>query len=323
VTTRNDDHGGNLHKRTQIFICALLEQCRRADLPAELIVVEWNPPSDRPPLKEAYHWPTQNSPCQVRIIQVPAEIHQRYEYASGLPLFQMIAKNVGIRRSRAPYILATNIDLIFSTELMQFLARKELRDEWMYRIDRYDISPDIPLEASLDEQLTFCAENVVRINTRNGSYNTQTRIFSKIYRKEHYELMHTTHAPIRIPLSSNACGDFTLLAKPAWFKLRGYWEKAIFSFHIDSIFCYSAVAGGLKEHILKDPLRIYHIEHGGGFTPETVKSMDQELQQKKVPRFSNEDLNRIVQKLMSNKMSYIFNDIQWGLEEFDLPEETL
>ena len=39
-----------------------------------------------------------------------------------LPLFQMIGKNVGIRRSRAPFVLATNVDIIFSDALFSFLA---------------------------------------------------------------------------------------------------------------------------------------------------------------------------------------------------------
>jgi len=43
-----------------------------------------------------------------------------------LPLFQMIAKNVGIRRARGRFVLVTNIDILFSDAVIQFM-RDELR----------------------------------------------------------------------------------------------------------------------------------------------------------------------------------------------------
>jgi hypothetical protein len=94
---RNDDHGGNLLHRMQLFVNGLLEQCRRHQLKAELVLVKWNPPADRPRLGEALLWPVDKGPCQVRIIKVPPEIHKRFRYSDRLPLLQMIAKNVGIR----------------------------------------------------------------------------------------------------------------------------------------------------------------------------------------------------------------------------------
>jgi hypothetical protein len=48
VTTRNDDHGGDPLKRLQAFVNCFEQQCRRTGLDAEVIVVEWNPPADRP-----------------------------------------------------------------------------------------------------------------------------------------------------------------------------------------------------------------------------------------------------------------------------------
>src|SRR5205085_9254318 len=98
--SRNDDHGGNLLHRMQLFVNGLINQCRRHQLRAELILVEWNPPANRSSLKDALSWPSSDSFCDIRIIQVPAEIHGRFKHSDGLPVFQMIAKNVGIRRAR-------------------------------------------------------------------------------------------------------------------------------------------------------------------------------------------------------------------------------
>ena len=93
VTSRNDDHGGNLLQRMQIFINSLATQIRNFSLSAELIIVEWNPPENRPRLSRVLQWP---KGMRVRIIEVPSAIHRRFNLSDKLPLFQMIAKNVGI-----------------------------------------------------------------------------------------------------------------------------------------------------------------------------------------------------------------------------------
>src|SRR5204863_10128439 len=130
---------------------------------SELILVEWNPPAGKPGLVTALRWPSNTGPCQVRIIQVPPELHRRYRHAEALPLYQMIAKNVGIRRARGEFILATNIDIVFSDELMRFLASRELQKGRLYRIDRHDVARDVPVDGSLDDQLAYCRSHVIRL----------------------------------------------------------------------------------------------------------------------------------------------------------------
>ncbi|HLK21924.1 MAG TPA: hypothetical protein VKT81_23410 [Bryobacteraceae bacterium] len=170
VTARNDDHGGSLLRRMQVFVDAWINQAKRHNLPSELIVVEWNPPADRESLATALRWPVDTGPCHVRIIEVPAEVHARYAHALALPLYQMIAKNVGIRRARGEYILATNIDIIFSDELMEFLAAHRLEHGKMYRIDRTDVMSDVPVDGTIDEQLAYCRSNLIRIFAREGPF---------------------------------------------------------------------------------------------------------------------------------------------------------
>jgi hypothetical protein len=172
VTARNDDHGGNLLKRMQIFITAWLEQSRLFGIPSELIIVEWNPPAGRPPLIEALRWPEKFGSCVVRIIEVPLELHRRLAHADSLPLYQMIAKNVGIRRARGTFVLATNIDILFSDELASFLSRQVLDAKRMYRIDRFDVMSDVPLNAPLEVQLNYCRTHLIRINRREGTFPT-------------------------------------------------------------------------------------------------------------------------------------------------------
>src|SRR5262245_18528875 len=169
VTTRNDDHGGDPLKRLQALVDTFDAQCRRTGLDAELIVVEWNPPSDRPSVGSLLRLPEPAS-CTYRFIEVPPALHQRLKYADVLPLFQMIAKNVGIRRARGQFVLATNIDIIFSNELVAQLASRALDSGTLYRVDRHDIEPNVPLNASLDDQIEYCRTHQLRVHTRWGSY---------------------------------------------------------------------------------------------------------------------------------------------------------
>ncbi len=169
VATRNDDHGGDPLKRLQAFVNTFAAQCRRYGLDAELLVVEWNPPGDKPRVSELCRVPDK-SPLEVRFIEVPADRHQELRFASVLPLFQMIAKNVGIRRARGRFILATNIDVIFSNELVERLAARNLSPDLMYRVDRHDIEPNYPVEGTLAEQMAYCATHHLRLHTRFGTY---------------------------------------------------------------------------------------------------------------------------------------------------------
>jgi hypothetical protein len=169
VAARNDDHGGNLLGRMQAFVSGWLEQARRLEIPSELIIVEWNPPPDRPRLAEALRW-GQPGPCAVRIVEVPAELHRRFAHAQALPLYQMIAKNVGIRRARGRFILATNLDILISSELAAFFAERKLEHGRLYRIDRHDAMSDVPADASIEDQLAWCRSHLLRINSREGTF---------------------------------------------------------------------------------------------------------------------------------------------------------
>jgi hypothetical protein len=170
ATSRNDDHGANLRRRMQTFVSAFIAQCQRHAFPAELILVEWNPPADRPRLADALRWPADSSPCQVRIIEVPEALHRRLSHSQALPLFQMIAKNVGIRRARGRFVLATNIDILFNDELMGFFKEGRLEAGKVYRIDRTDVETDVPESASVEEQLAYCRGHHVRLNTAFGTF---------------------------------------------------------------------------------------------------------------------------------------------------------
>ena len=182
ATARNDNHGGNPLYRMQLFVDGLVAQCVRHRVRAELVLVEWNPPQDTPRLRDAVNWPNTNGWCEVRIVEVPAELHRPLAYSDRLPLFQMIAKNVGIRRARGEFVLATNIDLIFSDELMRFISAQQFRPGRLYRVDRYDVPAELEPSWPIDRQLAYCEKAVIRVNRCEGTLDLRTGEFHRIYR---------------------------------------------------------------------------------------------------------------------------------------------
>ena len=54
ICSRNDNHGGNMLRRMQVSISGLLEQLEKHRIESELILVDWNPPADKPLLKETH-----------------------------------------------------------------------------------------------------------------------------------------------------------------------------------------------------------------------------------------------------------------------------
>jgi hypothetical protein len=373
ATSRNDDHGGNLLGRMQAFVDGFAEQCRRHTLEAELILVEWNPPVDRPSLAEVLRWPCADGLLTIRIVQVPPEVHARLAGADRLPLFQMLAKNVGVRRARGDFILATNIDILFSDDLVRFM-RDRLRMGHLYRVDRYDVPGDIPVAASIAPVLEFCKINAFRINRRDGVYMIKERKLYPIHetatglmrawaeavrrglgwrpwRRTGHGLMETFVGALRrslrhgtasvvsivsalrrlfeIPrLHTNACGDFTLMARDDWFRVRGYPEWEVFSWHLDSVLVHQAHGNGLRIVELDDPMRAYHIEHGlgSGWSREGEDSLFARLERAGITCLSSDDFVRIARKIRADakaKRPIVFNDDGWGFAGVELPEEVV
>ena len=303
----------------------------------------------------------------------------------------MVAKNVGIRRARGDFVLATNIDILFSDALVRFM-RDRLRRGNLYRVDRYDVPADIPAAAPFAEVLGFCERAAFRINRRDGVYMVKERKLYSIHqspagfirawveaalraflgrcleavkrglrtgawrtprprRKARHGLRRFIATPIalarrtlrnrvesfvafaaalrrllEIPrLHTNACGDFTLMARDDWAELRGYPEWQIFSWHLDSVLVHQAYGNGLRIVELGDPMRAYHIEHGvgSGWTMEGEETLFARCERAGVPYLKHDDFTRIAKDIRVNakaKRPTTFNGADWGFADEDLLE---
>lgn len=320
AASRNDDHGGTLLARTQLFVNGLAEQSERLKLPLELILVEWNPPSERVGLAQALQWPRSDW-FDASILVVPGHIHENYPHADGLPLFQMIAKNAGIRRASSSYVLATNIDILLSDELIDFF-RRSLQPNAVYRVDRCDVMADLtryplPSPAECRALPTIRTHVSDRTEYPDGRRRPLLR-----------EVASRAHAIVddmlrgRIPhLHTNAAGDFTLTSKDVWFGIRGYAEWPMYSFYIDSLALLQAYHGGAEIVALQPPLVIQHLEHGAGsgWTPEGARRLFGRLEAAGVPYIKGAEYASLARQILkSTRGFYSFNDENWGLRSQEL-----
>jgi hypothetical protein len=463
VAARNDNHGGNMLVRMQAFLDSWIGLAKRYNLPSEMIVVEWNPPAGRGRLQDEIRWPDSTGPCDVRFIQVPPEVHGSIPNAATVLFHQMIAKNVGIRRARGQFVLATNLDIVFSPELIEYLATRPLDPQAMYRMDRTDVANRIPPGAGLDELIAYCRSNVIRIVAREGAYDTDgarirpvetgdlvapgsglrlgrgwhglerfaegtpLRYFDSgaevvfegsggrevlldvevgpsapvgglalevanctVHLHGRHQLRLTLPADagrfalrvhnggvaliqdfrlldllvfsiqwgsvsaardgnleivssrpardwskgtllpspyagqMRNPayLHANACGDFTMLSREAWFAVRGYPEFPIWPTHLDSVFCYAAYHAGFREVVLGDPMRVFHIDHAAIWTPDSEEERAARAKKMGIDLFRYSTLIKHVHYMRRFNAPMIFTPRNWGLADLQLPEST-
>ena len=314
VTGRNDDHGENFLGRTQLFVDVLLQQLEHCNLRSELIVVEWNPPADRPSLSDVLVWRNKGPLTDVRFIIVPSDIHNDFKHSKYLPLYQMIAKNVGIRRARGEFVLATNTDILLSNPLMEFLASSRLTRGRMYRVDRYDVGAQFGSEWSIEQVFRYCHSNILR---RHG------RFFSSDYPKSWFsQLRHWWYSyneyPLKRQVHTNASGDFTLMARDDWFELQAYPELDVRSTNVDSLLCFMAHFSGCgREKFLGWPRNIFHIDHS------RLDGDTSYAKQIPVPLLGWDQVYDWALEMSRSHKAIIFNNESWGMPDKILPEATI
>ncbi len=332
VTSRNDNHGGDLLRRTSAFMSNVFHQAKKWSLPVELIMVDWNPATDRPLLQEVLPKPCEDVPVVVKYVVVPPEEHRKYRNSDAIPLYQMIAKNVGIRRASAEFILCTNIDILFSDACFAFLSERKLRPGGYYRANRCDIPKEVMDIEDRDEQLRYASERVITRFGRSPGHEALIHapeflfIFPSVARIANKLALRFRKWALKVDfpyfvIDFDTCGDFTLMSRKDWEDIEGYAELDMYSIHIDSMALWAALGMGKEQRLFPYEACIYHIYHEDGWSSNDAIRTIKFLQNK--PCLDYTIVFQGGMQLVREGKHWGLNEKNWGFADKDLEMTTI
>ncbi|MEM9302226.1 MAG: hypothetical protein AAGE01_08965 [Pseudomonadota bacterium] len=242
VVGRNDSYGGDFLHRLRCCIAQLCAQLSVRSTFVELLVVEWNPPPERPSLHTCVQdlVPPQN--LSINVLTVPAAVHDRLEGADRSPLFEYRGKNAGVRRARGRFILCMNPDLLLADELLDHICGERLRADGFYRADKHEFDAPLTVEAAGPENLR----------------TAEASVSSAIIYGQRERIRHDVHSD-GTPYT-HASGDFWLAHRSIWKRLGGYAEGSA-NTHVDALLCFEAIHKGVRQHVLPSAMKLYHMNH--------------------------------------------------------------
>lgn len=237
--TRNDGYTASYAERTTHAIGILLRQLERHGIPSELIVVEWNPPSDRPRMSDLLGRPEVRH-TTVRFIEVEGKYHRRLKGWQDRGLPTVSALSAGIRRARGRFLTPKALDTFYSDELIARIATCDLDEGNVFRVDRCDVQVD----------------GLEWLGLTDGD------LFALLKQSPMHRHVRQTQSPqweIR-DLHTNACGDFTLMSTARWHRMRGYpKDRTVLGLDADSVALHAAVGFGAREVCWPDDCAVYKV----------------------------------------------------------------
>jgi len=241
--TRNDGYTPNYAERIRRSVGVLVRQLERHRVPSELVIVEWNPPLDRPLMATLLDLPASLDNVTVRFVTVEAKYHQRYRGWQERGIHTVECVNVGLRRARGLFATPKALDTFYSDALVARIARRDLDENCVYRCDRCDVQMDGYDWLDLPDEKLFALMKSAPL-------------------QRHGRLQQTPQWKIR-DLHTNGCGDFTLLSLERWRQMKGYIkDMTVLGLDADSIALHAAAAYGAQEVCWPDPSDVYKIVHG-------------------------------------------------------------
>jgi hypothetical protein len=298
ITARNDDYGGNLINRINTSLKVLSAWAEQLQRHIEMIIVDYNPVVGKKLLADELN-NVNNTYFEARFIIVPVS-GQGHEKT---PLREYLAKNIGIRRARGEYILATNPDIIFSRDMIDFITSK-LEPGCYYRADRFDLKlSKFPENLNINKILTLCRKNAY---LRLGQYKNAALTFKyqaiemikylKSIIRHPKRLLPPKNKEVASPIHTNASGDFLLMHRDLWEKLKGYDESTIGATCTDGYLLHCAYCFDMPQQII--PFPIYHIYHNFGRQGR--------------PEIEYQEYRRNCEAMIKTKIPYHLNGQDWG-----------
>lgn len=346
VASRNDNHGGNMKEKNQFFINRWINDVKKYNLSCELIIVDWN---SKIPLRKIFKRSSLKKNKIVKIIEVSNQIHKKFQNSKKINFFQMIAKNAGARRANGKFLIFTNIDIVFSQEFFYYLKNNTIINEIIYRADRHDFDlknlKNYEISEDKIKKLTTLVhkKNYTYDIKKNKKYYLRKTIihilqylyinfpkFKKIsisLRKISTSLrlfkalcnINNLKTLFDKKLHTNACGDFTMIDKQSFYKMKGYHEFEGFSWHIDSLLLFKAYYY-LKLNFINLNFPIYHINHEPGKKYSSKGKISiKKIEKIKLNYINDQQLLKLINNYRLNKFDKDDKKINWGLATEKLP----
>jgi hypothetical protein len=240
LTARHDGYGGDPVERIVKPLQFNALRLAEAGVRCEFVLVEWDPVPGRPYLADVLSAHTGIAAGHLlRCIVVAPEYQQALAQNPRAGYLEYIAKNVGIRRAAAPWILVSNVDILLGRAVVRALAEGGLQCGAIHRAPRFDVTLGLDQAGLAWEALEDPA----------NLFNTPA---------------------LRPPIFSSGSGDFLLADRATFHALRGFNEvyRAARA-GIDKNFLTKARGAGHPIVVLGGP--VYHVNHPGSF--RTSKSL--------------------------------------------------
>lgn len=334
---RNDEYTPDQKARILAFIDYYSYYDKKYPGLFEFVICDWNPPLDRQFLKDAYSW---NRLSQVTHIIVPPDLHKKLCPDNSRPILDYTARNVCIRRAKAPFILVINQDIFLSSSILDFLACRKLSKSHFYRADRCDFMLNYAKPISWHQFDEYAIKHAIRKHIRPQSYlnamslEIKAESFDKIFTRRKfteykldgiiysdfynyfrkfynasYNLRRIFNRPNEVHyekfrLHTNASGDFLLAPKKAFYDVHGFVETYQFYMHLDGYMCFQLFAAGYKQAIMAYPHTAFHSEHARSAREGRPESM------------TYAEHVKIFNKIFLEKTAYQMNPDSWGLRDY-------
>jgi hypothetical protein len=120
---RNDGYMEGYVERVQRALRLLISQLDRHKVPTEIVVVEWNPPPDRPLFVDLVGDCRGEGYVTVRFVVVDARHHRSLIGSQFKGMHVINAANVGMRRARGRFLVPKGMDTFLTDSVIAQIAR--------------------------------------------------------------------------------------------------------------------------------------------------------------------------------------------------------
>jgi hypothetical protein len=235
LTGRNDSYGSDFKERFFRTMAFNHRQLSARGIAHEFVFVEWAPPADAPTLFDLVFDAVPGlTPDAVRWYLVDPDYQDALSLNPRLRYLEYVAKNVGVRRARGRFVLATNCDIYLGRRVIDALEHDALAPRVVYRAPRHDLKLGLD-QSNVDWDMLEDPANL------DGPARN-----------------------LRPPYMAGGTGDFLLLDRDTFHELRGFNEVyRMVRAGIDRNFVVKALSSGVPLADIGGP--VYHVNHVGTF----------------------------------------------------------